>query len=65
VAQIEEASELAMAIDAGYFTNVVMTVLTVLTFFVLVLVFLYMVWGREEAASTRTKTKAKPTQPSL
>jgi len=40
-----------MAIDLGiYFGNVVMTILTVLVFFVLMLAFLYVIWGREEAA---------------
>jgi len=47
-----------MAIDpATYFENVVMTVLTVLTFFILVLAFLYMIWGRRETATTETKPK--------
>jgi len=50
-----------MAIDPGaYFGNIVMTVLTVLTFFILVLAFLYMIWGREETAQTQTKAQAKP-----
>jgi len=44
--------------DAGtYFANVVITALTVVTFFILILVFLYMIWGREETAPIETKTK--------
>jgi len=44
--------------DPGvYFGNVVITVLTVLTFFILVLAFLYMIWGRKEAAAEETKPK--------
>jgi len=48
-----------LAIDPGtYFTSVVMTALTVMTFFILILIFLYMIWGRrEETASTETKPK--------
>jgi len=47
-----------MAIDSGtYFTTVVMTALTVITFFILILAFLYMIWGREEKSSTETKPK--------
>jgi len=50
-----------MAIDPGtYFGNVVITVLTVLTFFILVLAFLYMIWGREETTPAQTKPKTKP-----
>ncbi len=40
-----------MAMDVGaFFSNVVVTFLLVITFFFLVLAFLYMIWGREEAA---------------
>jgi len=47
-----------LAIDPGtYFTSVVITVLTVMTFFILILIFLYMIWGREETTSTETKPK--------
>jgi len=53
-----------MAMDiAVYFENVVITFLTVVTFLVLILVFLYMIYGREEttAATTAPKTpKPKP-----
>jgi len=48
-----------LAIDVGtYFTTVVITALTVITFFILILAFLYMIWGREETAPTR-ETKPK------
>ena len=51
-----------MAIDPEiYFGNVIMTVLAVLVFFVLVLAFLYVIWGREEPAQTQAKPKAKST----
>jgi len=51
-----------MAIDLGiYFGNVVITILTVLTFFILVLAFLYVIWGREETPQAQAKSKAKPT----
>jgi len=44
--------------DTGtYFTNVVITALTVMTLFILILAFLYMIWGREETAPTETKAK--------
>jgi len=48
-----------LAIDTGtYFTNVVMTALTVMIFFILILAFLYVIWGRrEETAPTEGKTK--------
>jgi uncharacterized membrane protein len=53
-----------MAIDPGiYFGNIVMTILTVLVFFVLVLAFLYVIWGREETAQAQTKPKTKSSQP--
>ncbi len=49
-----------MAIDPGiYFGTIIMTLLTVLVFFILVLAFLYVIWGREEAAPTQAKPKAK------
>jgi hypothetical protein len=45
-----------VAIGEGtYFTNVIITALTVITFFILILAFLYMIWGREETASAETK----------
>jgi len=50
---------MAMGIGA-YFENVLITFLIVLSFFVLILVFLYMIYGREEAsasATTAPKTK--------
>jgi uncharacterized membrane protein len=51
-----------MAIDPGiYFGTDVMTILTVLVFLVLVLAFLYVIWGREETTQTQTKPKAKTT----
>jgi len=40
-----------------YFETVVMTALTVITLFIIILVFLYMIWGREETAATETKPK--------
>lgn len=47
-----------MAIDAAtYFTTVVITALTVITFFILILTFLYMIWGRKETAAAETKPK--------
>jgi uncharacterized membrane protein len=47
-----------MAIDIGaYFTNVVITALTVIIFFILILIFLYMIWGREETTPTEIKPK--------
>jgi len=47
-----------LAMDAGtYFVTVVITALTVITFFILILAFLYMIWGREETAPTETKLK--------
>jgi len=48
-------------LDTGaYISNVVLTALTVMTFFILILAFLYMIWGREEAATKETETKPKP-----
>jgi len=47
-----------LAIDTGtYFTSVVITALTVMIFFILMLAFLYMIWGKE---TTPTETKPKP-----
>ena len=43
-----------MAGEASYFTNVVITALMVITFFIIMLAFLYMIWGKEE-----TQTEAK------
>jgi len=49
-----------MAMDVGaFFDNVVITFLTVLTFLILVLVFLYMLYGREETTASAT-TAPKP-----
>lgn len=51
-----------MALDVGaYFENVVLTFLLVVTFLVLVLAFLYMMYGKEEktAATTTTAPKTK------
>jgi len=42
-----------------YFTNVVITALTVMIFFILILAFLYMIWGRREETAT-TEAKPKP-----
>jgi len=48
-------------LDTGaYISNVVLTALTVMTFFIIILAFLYMIWGREETATTETETKPKP-----
>jgi hypothetical protein len=49
-----------LAIDTGtYFTNVVITAATVMIFFILILAFLYMIWGRREETAT-TEAKPKP-----
>jgi len=49
-----------MAMDIGaYFENVLMTFLTVVTFLILILAFLYMVYGREETTATTTAPKPK------
>ena len=49
-----------MAMDvAAFFENVVITFLLVITLFFLILAFLYMIYGREEAApagAPKTKT---------
>jgi preprotein translocase subunit SecG len=37
-----------LAGEESYFTNVVVTALTVVTFFIIILAFLYMIWGKEE-----------------
>jgi hypothetical protein len=44
-----------LAGEETYFTNVVITALTVITFFIIILVFLYMIWGKEE---TQAEAKA-------
>ena len=50
-----------MAMTTGFFfQNVVITVLIVITLFVLILAFLYMVYGRRE---TTTETTAEPKTP--
>lgn len=42
-----------MAMEVGaYFENVIITFLMVVTFFILILAFLYMIYGREEAPAT-------------
>jgi len=43
-----------MSSEGTYVTSVVITALTVLTFFILILAFLYMIWGREEAPEKET-----------
>jgi len=50
-----------MAMDIGaYFENVLITFLIVVTFLTLILVFLYMIYGREETgAATTTAPKPK------
>ncbi len=49
-----------MAIDPGiYFGTVVMTILTVLVFFIIILAFLYIIWGKEETGQTQTQPKPK------
>ena len=52
-----------MAMDVGaFYENVVMTFLIVVTFLVLILAFLYMLYGRGEettAAATTTKPKTQ------
>jgi len=47
-----------MAMDVGaYFENVVVTFLLVLTFIIIVLIFLYMMYGREETTGAATAPK--------
>lgn len=52
-----EESELSMDVGTFYET-VLVTVLMVITFFVLILTFLYMIYAREEAPATE-KPKSK------
>lgn len=48
-----------MATDPGaYYENVLITFLIVVSFFVLILAFLYMIYGRKETPETAAKTKA-------
>jgi len=53
-----------MAMEIGaFFENVIVTFILVVTFFFLVLAFLYMMYGKEEKRTTRAtapKTKANP-----
>lgn len=50
--------------EVAFFENVVLTFLLVITFFFLILAFLYMIYGREEAApagapkTPKTKTSS-------
>jgi uncharacterized membrane protein len=47
-----------LAIDPGtYYASAVITALVVMIFFILVLSFLYMLWGRRETGTTETKPK--------
>ena len=51
-----------MAMDTGaFFTNVVTTLIIVLTFIFLILAFLYMIYGREEKQATATAPRTKIT----
>jgi len=43
-----------MADIGAFYENVVITFLIVITFLVLILAFLYMIWGREEKPTTTT-----------
>jgi uncharacterized membrane protein len=44
-----------MALDTGtYFGTVIITFLMVITFFILILAFLYVIYGRKEAVATAT-----------
>ncbi len=43
-----------MAGEESYFTNVVITALTAVTFFIIILAFLYMIWGKEETQTEKT-----------
>jgi len=43
-----------LAGEESYFTNVVVTALTVVTFFIIILAFLYMIWGKEETQTEKT-----------
>lgn len=56
-----------MAMDSGvYFSNVIITLLIAITFFILVLVFLYVIFGKEETKETKeTKTTAPKTKTKL
>jgi len=39
----------------AYFENVIITLLMVITFFILILAFLYVIYGKKEAAATPTQ----------
>ena len=43
-----------MSSEGSYMTSVVITALTVITFFILILAFLYMIWGRKETPEKET-----------
>jgi hypothetical protein len=42
-----------MSSEGSYMTSVVITALTVMTFFILVLAFLYMIWGKGETTQEK------------
>jgi len=49
-----------MAMDVGaFYTNVVITLIIVITFFFLILSFLYLIYGKEERATTAEKGTPK------
>ena len=55
-----------MAMDVGaFYENVIVTFILVVTFFFLILAFLYMMYGREERAGTAEKgaPKTRSTNP--
>ena len=52
-----------MAMEIGaFFENVIITFILVITFIILVLAFLYMIYGREETAGTTTTAPAPKTK---
>ena len=53
-----------MAMTTGFFfANVVITLLIVLTLFILILAFLYMIYGRRETITTTESTESKAPKP--
>ncbi len=49
-----------MAVSEGFFfQNVIITLLIVITLFILILAFLYMIYGRREATATTGGTESK------
>jgi len=49
-----------MAMEIGaFFENVIITFVLVITFIILILIFLYMIYGKEETTPTTPKTEPK------